>query len=61
MPVINPLPSDINKLIDESIKSYGEFPRNINIETDYEESIPQISIDPDQMRRAFFNIIKKCY
>ena len=58
MPVINPVPSDINKILDESIKSYGEFPKNIDIEMEYDESLPQISIDPDQIRRAFFNIIK---
>lgn len=58
MPVINPSPSNINYIIDESIRLYGEFPKNIELVMDYTESLPQILIDPDQMRRAFFNIIK---
>lgn len=58
MPVINLLPSNINDIIDESIRLYGELPENIKLNKNYTETLPQILIDPDQMIRAFFNIIK---
>jgi len=58
MPVINPIPSNINTIINEAIRLYGELPQNIGIETEYSTDMPLLSIDPEQMRRAFFNIIK---
>jgi len=57
MPVINPIPSDINEVIGDAIRLYGDLPENIEIRRDNEE-LPRVSIDPDQMRRAAFNIIK---
>ncbi len=58
MPMVNPLQSNINDIIEESIKSYGELPINVELKKDFTETLPQVLIDPDQMRRVFFNIIK---
>lgn len=58
MPKIDPVPSDINKIVEKAVKLYGEFPENLEVMIEYAEDLPQISVDPEQMERAFFNIIK---
>jgi len=58
MPKIEPVPSDLNSIVEKAVKLYGEFPENLELAVGYAENLPQISVDPEQMERAFFNIIK---
>ncbi len=58
MPAINPVLTDLNSVISNSIKFYGEMPENVELMMQYDNSIPEVMIDPDQTKRAFFNIIK---
>jgi nitrogen fixation/metabolism regulation signal transduction histidine kinase len=61
MPNITPVPTDVNEIINNALKSYGEIPENIKIIANYSENIPKVMIDPEQTRRAFFNIIKNAF
>ncbi|HGE72460.1 TPA: HAMP domain-containing protein [Candidatus Poribacteria bacterium] len=58
MPLLAPTLTDVNEVIANALKSYGEIPENIDIITNYSDNIPKVMIDPEQTRRAFFNIIK---
>lgn len=58
MPRANPVPSDINSILEKALRLYGEYPKNLEVKIESEEGLPQISVDPEQMERAFFNIIK---
>lgn len=48
---------NINQLIDMSL-DLVELPPHIIIEKHYSESVPQISVDVDQMRRVFVNLFE---
>lgn len=48
--------SSINDLI-YSILTDTEIPRNITVETEFDEELPKILLDRDQIRQAFSNII----
>jgi signal transduction histidine kinase len=58
MPRANPVPSDVNSILEKAVKLYGEFPENVEVRTESAEDLPQALVDPEQMERAFFNIIK---
>ena len=58
MPRANPVPLDVNSVVEKAVKLYGEFPENVDVRTEYAEDLPPALVDPEQMERAFFNIIK---
>ncbi len=58
MPRADPVPSDINSILAKSLRLCGEFPENVEVITEYSEDLPPLSVDPEQMGQAFFNIIK---
>jgi nitrogen fixation/metabolism regulation signal transduction histidine kinase len=58
MPRVDPVPWDVNSIVQKAIKLYGEFPENVEVETQYADNLPQALVDPEQMERAFFNVIK---
>ncbi len=58
MPRANPVPSDVNSIVEKAVKLYGEFPKSVEVKTEYAVNLPQISVDPEQMERASFNVIK---
>jgi signal transduction histidine kinase len=48
---------NMNQLIDMSL-DLVELPSHITVEKHYSESVPQISVDVDQMRRVFVNLFE---
>jgi len=58
MPRADPVPSDVNSILARSLRLCGEFPENVEVITRYSEDLPPLSVDPEQMGQAFFNIIK---
>ena len=58
MPRAKPITSDINSILERALRLCGEFPENLEVKIESEDELPQISVDPEQMERAFFNIIK---
>jgi len=51
-------PTDIRKVIEKAIELMGELPANIRIDADITANLPPIHLDEEQMKRAFFNIVK---
>ena len=58
MPSVNPIPSDILMVINDALKLYGDIPENIETDTQFTIDLPKVMVDHDQIRRAFFNVIK---
>lgn len=58
MPVVKPVPSNINSIIERALRLYGEFPENVEVKAEYAQDLPEALADPEQMEQAFFNIIK---
>jgi two-component system nitrogen regulation sensor histidine kinase NtrY len=58
MPSVNPIPSDILIVINDALKLYGDTPENIEVITQFTIDLPKVMVDHDQIRRAFFNVIK---
>lgn len=58
LPEVKPVPTDINAIIDKSLKLYGELPENIQVQAEYAQDLPLAFADPGQMEQAFFNVIK---
>jgi len=57
LPLSKPVAIDIHQVIDETLSLYeGRF-EGIRIEKKYSAGMPDTSIDPEQMRRVFLNLI----
>ncbi len=51
---------DINELLSQAVAFLGQEvrDRNITITLQEERSVPRISVDPDQMKQVFYNLIR---
>jgi len=60
---LNLSPSDLNQVLEESLAFLdGEIrDRDILLEKDLAASLPQIEIDRDQIKQAFYNIIRNAF
>jgi two-component system NtrC family sensor kinase len=55
-----PIPSNINKILDEVMHGFKEREfevTNIKINRHYDPKLPEILVDPDQIRQVFLNLI----
>ena len=55
-----PISSNINKILDEVMRGFKEREfevANIKINRDYDPNLPEILVDPDQIRQVFLNLI----
>lgn len=53
----------LNNFLTEFVQSCSGFfdPTDFHCELELEPSLPEISIDPDQMKRALYNLVKNSY
>lgn len=58
MPEAQPVPNDINRIIEESLALYRTSHRDLTIEQNFAPDIPTIKVDSDQMKRVFTNLIE---
>ena len=58
MPTSNPIPCNLNEIIKEAITLYKGALKDITIEAELFEEIPQLHLDPEQMKRVFINLIE---
>ncbi|MDD2851764.1 MAG: ATP-binding protein [Desulfuromonadaceae bacterium] len=58
MPAIQPEPNDLNGLIRESLTLYQEAHRGVRFDVVLDARLPLLSIDRDQIRRVFINILE---
>ncbi len=56
-------PARLNELIRETLKTLEPelLARNVQINLQLHEELPDLSLDPDQIRQALFNLIKNAY
>jgi len=57
LPVANPIPCDLNGLIDSTIVLYDGIDGKLRFEKRYDTDLPHVLLDPEQMRRVFVNLI----
>lgn len=56
MPSANPVLSDLHTVLEDSLRPYPEMFPAVEVLRAWGEGIPQLQLDPDQMRRAFTNV-----
>lgn len=56
MPSAKPTLTDLNQLLDDSLRPYPDMHPGVDITRHYASGLPQLELDPDQMRRAFTNL-----
>ena len=54
------LPENINNLVDESVRFFGPEikDRDLVVEQELRSDLPPVQVDRDQMKQAFYNVIK---
>ena len=58
IPESNPQPDDLNQVIEETLNLYHDnLPSRIQLKTELGEDIPRISLDREQIKRVFINLI----
>lgn len=57
MPSAKPVRSDIHRVLEDSLRPYGEIAPGVEIVRNFSSSVPTLGLDPDQMRRAFTNLL----
>ena len=58
MPAAKPSPDNINSIIKDVVLLYSSAHKDININEDLSDPIPQINVDRDQIKRAFINLFE---
>ncbi|MFH1489593.1 MAG: ATP-binding protein [Pseudomonadota bacterium] len=57
MPASNPLPNDINQIINESVSLYREARKDVEILFNASRDIPVFKVDKQQMKRVMINLL----
>jgi two-component system nitrogen regulation sensor histidine kinase NtrY len=57
MPAPRAVPTDLHALLDDALSLYRGLLAQIEIRTSYAESLPKVSIDPEQIRRVILNLV----
>lgn len=60
---VRPHPENLNRLIEESMAFLKEEIRNrdILVETELDPSVPSLELDRDQIKQAFYNIVRNAF
>ncbi|MEZ7975347.1 MAG: ATP-binding protein [SAR324 cluster bacterium] len=58
IPESNPQLNDLNEIIKEALQLYHEnMPSRISLSTDFNEALPQLPLDAEQIRRVVINLV----
>ena len=57
MPAPKTVPTDLHRLLQESLALYNGLFRNIRIEHRFDESLPPVRLDAEQVRRVLINLV----
>ena len=57
MPSSNPVPDDINQIIEEAAGLYKETGRNIKVIFNGSKDLPEINVDREQIKRVMINLL----
>jgi len=58
MPAAKPSPDNINSIIKDVVLLYSSAHKDININEDLSDPIPEINVDRDQIKRVFINLFE---
>jgi len=58
LPEVRPVPSDLKKILDDTIALYKSSHPDILIETAYDPALPLVEVDREQMQRVFINLFE---
>jgi two-component system nitrogen regulation sensor histidine kinase NtrY len=58
MPAAKPLSNNLNEIISEAVTLYSEAHKQIRITFSPDESIPQLQLDRDQIKRVLINLLE---
>lgn len=58
LPTANPVPSDIEALLQETVSLYREAHRDVNIELKLVGDLPSLNLDKGQIKRVFINLLE---
>lgn len=57
LPSANPVPSNLNRIIDQTLTSYDGRLKDIAIEKHFSAKLPEVEVDPEQFKRVLINLI----
>ncbi len=57
LPISKPIETDLHDLIELTLELYDGSLRSVHIERDFDPGIKTVTLDPEQMRRVFVNLI----
>lgn len=57
LPICRPVPVNLQELLDQTFELYNGILDAVQLEKHYDSRITAVSVDPDQMRRVFVNLI----
>ena len=57
LPICKPVEVQLHQLIDQTVALYGGGPEKVQIRKVFDPEVDKIKIDPEQMQRAFINLI----
>lgn len=58
MPATTPRPNDLHEIIREVTTLYGGAHKDLEVECEFDDTLPFIKIDRDQMKRVFVNLLE---
>ena len=57
LPSAKPVPSNVNKIIEQTLSAYDGRLKEIAIEKDFRDELPEVKVDPEQFKRVLVNLI----
>ena len=57
MPAANPMPNDLNEIIEEVLPLYKESHKRIKFSYEKKKPVPKCNMDREQMKRVFMNLL----
>jgi two-component system nitrogen regulation sensor histidine kinase NtrY len=58
MPQLNPVPGNLNVLVEETVATFREAHYQISFEVDLEPALPMIALDREALKRALVNLLE---
>ncbi|MFQ5519891.1 MAG: ATP-binding protein [Candidatus Methylomirabilia bacterium] len=57
MPTLSPTPADLHRILDGVVAFYRETHPALSLKTAFAPDLPLVEVDPDQIKRAFLNLV----
>ena len=57
LPSADPVPSNLNRIIEQTLATYDGRLKDISIEKQFRDGLPNVKVDPEQFKRVLINLI----